>query len=377
MPLHAVEIPELWMPHPLRVNPHLPGLRAESETWAREMGMLDAGDGRPERPIWTLTQFRAMTVDLLTAWTLPDASPDALRLNHRFNIWALAWDDYFAHAFKRTSDLQAAHDFTARLHAFLRPGEGVRPPEPVNAVERGIADLQRHLFPPRLAHWRQEFNRSLARYIDAGVEELTNSRTGRVPHLIDYAPFRRESFAAHTAPYSVELATGARIPERIRHSRTVRGLTAAFMDVMGLANDIASYEREVHEEHDVNNLVVVIGTSLGIPLREAVPASVHLVNSRMRDFEQHREEDVPLLARRAGLSPEERAELETWIGGACSFLSGLHAWYTGAPRYVPAEPSFPEQRLSAGPVDEPYRRGAGRHAATPPSAVGLGVDAEP
>ncbi|MFF7813124.1 hypothetical protein ACFZCF_14595 [Streptomyces sp. NPDC007945] len=379
MPLHAVEIPELWMPHPLKVNPHLPGLRAESESWAREMGMLDDGDGRAGgRPIWTPAQFRAMTVDLLTAWTLPDASPDALRLNHRFNIWALAWDDYFAHSFKRTSDLQGAHEFTARLHAFLRTEEGARLPEPVNAVERGIADLQRHLFPPRLSHWRPEFSRALARYVDAGVEELANSRTGRVPHLIDYAPFRRESFAAHTAPYSVELATGARIPERIRRHRTVRGLVTAFMDVMGLANDIASYEREVHEEHDVNNLVVVLGTSLGIPLREAVPASVHLVNSRMRDFEQLREEDVPLLARRAGLTPEEQADLDTWLGGACSFLSGLHAWYTGAPRYVPTEPAFPEQRTpTASSSEEWYGRGSGRHAAPPPSTVGLGLDAEP
>ncbi|MFF9473769.1 hypothetical protein ACF1E9_14260 [Streptomyces roseolus] len=379
MPLHAVEIPELWMPHPLKVNPHLPGLRAESESWAREMGMLDDGDGRDGgRPIWTPAQFRAMTVDLLTAWTLPDASPDALRLNHRFNIWALAWDDYFAHSFKRTSDLQGAHEFTARLHAFLRTEEGARLPEPVNAVERGIADLQRHLFPPRLSHWRPEFSRALARYVDAGVEELANSRTGRVPHLIDYAPFRRESFAAHTAPYSVELATGARIPERIRRHRTVRGLVAAFMDVMGLANDIASYEREVHEEHDVNNLVVVLGTSLGIPLREAVPASVHLVNSRMRDFEQLREEDVPLLARKAGLTPQEQADLDTWLGGACSFLSGLHAWYTGAPRYVPTEPAFPEQRTpTASSSEEWYGRGSGRHAAPPPSTVGLGLDAEP
>ena len=338
MTMPAVELPELWMPHPLRVNPHLPGLRAESETWAREMGMLSGEDGRPDGPdrraIWTRPQFRAMTVDQLTAWTLPDAAPDDLRLNHRFNIWALAWDDYFASAFKRTGDFQGALEFTARLHAFLRPEPGVRLPEPANAVERGIADLQQHLFPPRLAHWRQEFNRALARYVDAGVQELANSRAGRVPHLIDYAPFRRDSFAAHTAPYSVELSTGARIPERVRHSRTVHGLLAAFMDVMGLANDIASYEREVHEERDVNNLVVVIGTSMGIPLHEAVPAAVHLVNSRMRDFEELRRSEIPLLARQFGLRQDERDELDTWIGGACGFLSGLHAWYTGAPRYA-------------------------------------------
>ncbi|KQX49821.1 MULTISPECIES: hypothetical protein [unclassified Streptomyces] len=344
MTVHAVEIPELWMPHPLRVNPCLPALRQESETWARAMGML-GGEGRPSahRPIWTPDRFHAMTVDQLTAWTLPDASLADLRLNHRFNIWALAWDDYFAAAFKQTGDLPAARAFTTRLHAFLRPEPGARLPEPTNAVERGIADLQGQLFPPRLAHWRHEFNRALVRYVDAGVEELANSRGGRVPHLIEYAPFRRESFAAHTAPYSVELATGARIPEQIRRSRTVRALLDAFMDYMGLANDIASYDREVNEEHDVNNLVLVLGTSLGIPLHDAVPAALNLVNSRMRDFEHLRRTELPPVVERAGLDEAERAELETWLRGACGFLSGIHAWYTGAPRYAPTDvPAFQE-----------------------------------
>ncbi|MGW6568908.1 terpene synthase family protein [Streptomyces sp. NPDC054975] len=341
MTVRALERPQLWMPYPLRVNPSLSSLHEESESWAREMGMLDGYEGPSARPaIWTRSAFHAMTVDQLTAWTLPDASLADLRLNHRFNIWALAWDDYFASTFKQTGDLHGAQVFTARLHAFLRPERGARTPEPTNAVERGMADLQQSLFPPKLAHWRQEFNRALAKYIDAGVEELANSLGGRVPHLIDYAPFRRESFAAHTAPYSVELATGARIPERIRHSRTVRALLDAFMDFMGLANDVASYEREVHEEHDVNNLVLVVGTSLGISLHDAVPAALHLVNARLRDFERLRQRELPQLVRRSALNHHERAELERWLQGACGFLSGLHAWYTGAPRYTSAESSL-------------------------------------
>ncbi|MEU4078976.1 hypothetical protein DEJ45_32590 [Streptomyces venezuelae] len=370
MTVRAVELPQLWMPYPLRVNPYLSALREESETWAREMGML-GGEGPSARgAIWTRSQFHAMTVELLTAWTLPDASLAGLRLNHRFNIWALAWDDYFASTFKQTGDLPGALDFTARLHAFLRPEADARSPEPVNAVERGIADLQQHLFPPRLAHWRQEFNRALAHYIDAGVQELTNSRGGRVPHLIEYAPFRRESFAAHTAPYSVELATGARIPEQLRHTRTVHALLDAFMDVMGLANDVASYEREVHEERDVNNLVVVIGTSLGITLHQAVPAALHMVNARMRDFEHLRHHELPPLVDRFGLRPDERVELETWLGGAASFLSGLHAWYTGAPRYAPTDHSVPEQRQRGG------SEGAADRHAPAASSLALGAEAQ-
>lgn len=337
MTAQAVTLPGLWMPYPVRANPYLPALHEASETWAREMGMLDGEEGPPTgRAIWSRSTFHAMTVDRLTAWTLPDASRTALVLNHRFNVWALAWDDYFASAFKRTDDLAGAVAFTSRLHHFLPSEADARLPEPGNAVERGIAALQRHLFPGELAHWRPEFNRALASYIDAGVQELANSRTGRVPDLIEYAQFRRESFAAYTAPYSVELATGGRIPERIRRSRTVRALLDAFMDYMGLANDIASYEREVHEERDVNNLVVVLATSLGITVHEAVPAAVELVNARLRHFDHLRRSELPPLVQRAGLHTGERLELETWLRGACSFLSGLHAWYTGAPRYAPA-----------------------------------------
>ncbi|MFE5769928.1 hypothetical protein ACFQ7O_16400 [Streptomyces sp. NPDC056485] len=335
MKVQDIELPVLRMPYPVRLNPYLSVLRKETETWAREMGML-AGDEAPSaRPIWTRSQFRAMAVDELTAWTLPDASLVSLRLNHRFNLWALAWDDYFASAFKQTGDLAGAHAFTARLHAFLPMEPDALLPEPANAIERGMADLQQRLFPPRLAHWRQGLNRALARYVDAGVQELVNSRAGRVPDLIEYAQFRRESFAAYTAPYSVELATGARIPERIRHSGTVCALLDAFMDYMGLANDIASYQREVHDEYDVNNLVVVLETSLGITVEEAMHAAADLVSARLRHFEHLIRNELPPLVSRAGLDHGERIELETWLRGAWSFLSGLHAWYTGAPRYAP------------------------------------------
>ncbi|WP_327279740.1 MULTISPECIES: terpene synthase family protein [unclassified Streptomyces] len=357
MTVQAIKLPILRMPYPVRVNPYLLALREETETWAREMGMLDSDEApSPHRAIWTLSQFHAMAVDQLTAWALPDASLADLRLNHRFNLWALAWDDYFASAFKRTGDLTGAQAFTARLHAFLPTEPGARLPAPTNAVERGMADLQQRLFPPRMAHWRQGLNHALARYIDAGVQELANSRAGRVPDLIEYAQFRRESFAAYTAPYSVELSTGARIPEQIRHSRAFCALLDAFMDYMGMANDIASYQREIHDEHDVNNLVIVLQTSLRITVQEAMQAAADLVTARLRHFEHLTRSELPPVVQRARLNHGERIGLEAWLRGASSFLSGLHAWYTGAPRYAPADGPFKEQRTPTAvvPAGERY-----------------------
>ncbi|MGW1926631.1 hypothetical protein ACWCQ0_47780 [Streptomyces massasporeus] len=68
------------------------------------------------------------------------------------------------------------------------------------------------------------------------------------------------------------------------------------------------------------------------------------MNTRLRDFEHLRQSELPQLVRRSGLDHDERAELETWLQGACGFLSGLHAWYTGAPRYAATDLSVPEQR---------------------------------
>lgn len=119
------------------------------------------------------------------------------------------------------------------------------------------------------------------------------------------------------------------------------------MDYMGLANDIASYQREVHDEYDVNNLVVVLETSLDITVQGAMHAAADLVTARLRHFEHLTQSELPSLVQQARLDHGERIELETWLGGARGFLSGLHAWYSGAPRYAPAGSPIPEQRASA------------------------------
>lgn len=130
-----------------------------------------------------------------------------------------------------------------------------------------------------------ELDEALRAFVDAGVQELANSLTGRVPDLVEFVDFRRGSFASYTAPWCVDLSIGARIPEGIRHTRTVSALLDAFMDHMGLANDIVSYQREVSDERDVNNLIVVLEASLGIAAEEAARAAAELVHARLRRFD--------------------------------------------------------------------------------------------
>ena len=50
--MQPFELPDFYVPYPARLNPHLPGARAHTMAWAREMKMLD-DDRDPGTPdIW-------------------------------------------------------------------------------------------------------------------------------------------------------------------------------------------------------------------------------------------------------------------------------------------------------------------------------------
>src|SRR5262247_729619 len=65
-------LPEFYLPHPARRNPHLERARAHAKEWARKMGMIE-GSG-----IWEEADFDAHDYALLCAYTHTDADGPAL-----------------------------------------------------------------------------------------------------------------------------------------------------------------------------------------------------------------------------------------------------------------------------------------------------------
>src|SRR6266700_139506 len=197
--MQPFELPEFYVPYPARINPHLEGARVHSMAWARTMGMLDdvRDPGTPE--IWDEAQLDAMDYALLCAYTHPDCSAAELELITDWYVWVFYFDDHFLELYKRTGDQAGAKAYLDRLPAFMPTesepaAEPVAPSpslEPVNAVERGLADLWARTVPAMSGEWRQRFAESTRNLLNESLWELSNIHDGRIPNPIEYVAMRR------------------------------------------------------------------------------------------------------------------------------------------------------------------------------------------
>jgi hypothetical protein len=134
MSTQPFELPEFYVPHPARLNPHVDTARAHSTQWAEQMGMLD------DPSIWTLQDLESHDYGLLCAYTHPRCDADELNLITDWYVWVFYFDDHFLQRYKKTRDLPGAKAYLERLRDFMPMGEP-RFPRPTHPVERGLVDL--------------------------------------------------------------------------------------------------------------------------------------------------------------------------------------------------------------------------------------------
>ena len=329
----APAIPQLQLPYPLRVNPHLESVEKNAETWAREMGMLGGGQHPADWAIWDLETFHAMELALMTAYIHPDASREELSLLHECYVWILAFDDHFANVFKVSRDAVAAAAHVARLSAFTRLDPAQPSPEPTSAVERGLADMWSRMGQGRSADWRRRFAEAIGYFADGALWELACIGDGRTPDPFEYASLRRRAYAGRMGAYIVEHGRDAEIPPEVVQARPVEALLDAWIDSEMLHNDMHSSLREINEEGETSNAIQVFGVFLKAGPQQAIQAIDGLMNSRMRRFESIIRDELPLLIRTYGLDGAKAASLLSWAQGMRYALTGTLAWQLKARRY--------------------------------------------
>jgi germacradienol/geosmin synthase len=111
-----------------------------------------------------------------------------------------------------------------------------------------------------------------------------------------------------------------------------------------LRNDLFSYQREVTEEGENANAVLVFEKFLGYPPQRAPDLAGDLLTSRMQQFEHTAVAEVPALLADRGASPAEAAAVAGYAKGLQDWQSGGHEWHARSSRYMnsgataPAEP---------------------------------------
>ncbi|MGW0994004.1 germacradienol/geosmin synthase Cyc2 [Streptomyces sp. NPDC002523] len=321
------ELPHFYMPYPARLNPHVDEARAHSTAWAREMGMLE-GSG-----IWEQADLEAHDYGLLCAYTHPDCDGPALSLITDWYVWVFFFDDHFLDMFKRTQDRAAGKAHLDRLPLFMPPAPATPVPEPENPVEAGLADLWRRTVPAMSADWRRRFSVATEHLLNESLWELSNINEGRIANPVEYIEMRRKVGGAPWSAGLVEYAT-AEVPTAVAGSRALRVLMETFSDAVHLRNDLFSYQREVEEEGENSNGVLVLETFFGCSTQEAADTVNDILTSRLHQFEHTALTEVPALALEKGLRADEVAAVAAYTKGLQDWQSGGHEWHLRSSRYM-------------------------------------------
>ncbi|MFY0526549.1 family 2 encapsulin nanocompartment cargo protein terpene cyclase [Archangium gephyra] len=327
------QLPNFYVPWPARLNPHLEGARAHTKAWAREMGILHPPKEDKTPDIWSEAKLDAMDYALLCAYTHPEAPGPELDLITDWYVWVFYFDDHFLEIYKRSKDIVGAKQYLDRLPAFM-PVDLSPPPKPTNPVERGLADLWARTVPSKSVDWRRRFFTNTKALLDESMWELVNIREARVANPIEYIEMRRKVGGAPWSADLVEHAVFAEVPARIAHSRPMQVLKDTFSDAVHLRNDLFSYEREILEEGELSNCVLVLERFLNVETQRAADLTNDVLTSRLHQFENTVLTELPPLFQEHGLTPAEQANVLTYVRGLQDWQSGGHEWHMRSSRYM-------------------------------------------
>lgn len=222
-------------------------------------------------------------------------------------------------------------------------------PEPENPVEAGLKDLWQRTVPSMSVDWRRRFSVATEHLLNESMWELSNINEGRIANPVEYIEMRRKVGGAPWSAGLVEYAT-AEVPASVALSRPLRVLMETFSDAVHLRNDLFSYQREVEDEGENSNGVLVLETFFGCTTQEAAETVNDVLTSRLHQFEHTALTEVPALALEHGLTPAEVAAVAAYTKGLQDWQSGGHEWHLRSSRYMNkgARSESPWQALASG-----------------------------
>jgi germacradienol/geosmin synthase len=241
----------------------------------------------------------------------------------------------------------------ARLNPNLELSMTDAPPPPANPAEAGLQDLWARTLgptsgPAMSGQWHLRFVTSTHNLMVESMWELENIDEGRVANPIEYVQMRRRVGGAPWSANLVEFAAGAEVPARLAATRPLRVLADTFADAVHLRNDLFSYQREVQQEGENSNAVLVFEHFLDCSVQRAADLVGDLLTSRLQQFEHTALAEVPAMLAELGATPPEAAAVTGYAKGLQDWQAGGHEWHGRSSRYSTDGPDPNPRPASTG-----------------------------
>lgn len=282
-----------------------------------------------------MRRFDASQFGLLTASVYPWGERERLEVCNDWHVWLFLFDDEVDEQREVCERPEELREYVEACVRVLRGGPLRLRATP---LERFTEDLRRRL--ERLASeaWLERFGRDVEDYLHQGtLQAASHWVAGTVPALEAYIEQRAMDSAMYTAQDLMEIAApGQELPEELWRDPLVQRMRHLCTRVVGLTNDLFSFEKEVLWHHNPNNFVHVLRVTHQLGLEEAILAAIEFINADTEAFlacERVLEETGPVDARVLG-----------YVRGMKEWMRGNVHWSLVTGRYSSPTSPFPELR---------------------------------
>ena len=290
------------------IHPSADDADAETSRWARQFGLCDSEAA--------YEQMARGRIGRLAARAFPHANRDGLQLAADWNTLFFVLDDRIEQANLTVGRLAS---YVSQLSAAFRSGRVAH-----DSATLALVDLRQRFVALDDEAGARAFADVLDRMFSAFMWEHINRSNDLHPSLPAYTKMRTLTIGLYPQLVLARVTDGIRLSDALLGHPTIVTLMTLTAKIIGLANDLFTFERE-HAYGEVHNQVVLLMHECGMSSQEARCAAVEQHNGYMRAFIAA-ERPLP----DAG---DEKFELMRFVGVLRSCIRGHLDWAYETGRY--------------------------------------------
>ena len=312
--------PTLYCPFPSRVNPSASLIDQRTVDWAWSVGLVDESRA---------TRLRGSRVGWLVSRAFPDAQVFPLQL-------AADWTTLFCLLDDGTEKIDEPLQLERYLNTMLEVFSGKVDPDVDDEMGQAFEDLGRRMREETPPEWLAGFTERLVELFRGFQAEATGRAQLLIPRLEEYLKIREVTVGLYVEFEFGALTNGIVVPRSVQQNLIFKRLVQHACNIVGWANDIYTYKKEIMAG-EVHNLIVVAMRDRSLSLDEAVDWAVDLHDTETRLFER-------LLGKLPSFGPEIDAQVKAYAGMLTAWVRGHLDWAHETGRYVTADGNPPSSK---------------------------------
>ncbi|KAL7791176.1 isoprenoid synthase domain-containing protein [Trichoderma afarasin] len=172
--------------------------------------------------------------------------------------------------------------------------------------------------------FRARFGATWIQYVHSVVQQAQFRSESRILDLEDFLAVRRHTSGAPSTIAFYEMNSD--IPDDIREHPVIRELEVLAVDLIVIANDILSYNKEQAIGDDEHNIVTILMSQYNLDVQQGIDMAGDLADEKMDRFYYL----YPQVPRYVG--PVD-LEVQTLVDGMAQCVSGVFHWSYESQRY--------------------------------------------